>query len=45
VRNALKRRLWFEGKAPADEKAQHTPLACGHFEEAGNAAIEPQAAF
>jgi hypothetical protein len=37
--------LWFESKAPADEKAQPTLVAGEHFEEAGNAALGPQMRF
>jgi hypothetical protein len=35
-----KSQIRFEGKAKADEKAQHTCGVCEHFEEAFNTAIE-----
>jgi hypothetical protein len=35
----------FEGKAKADEKAQHTRGVCEHFEEAFNTAIERYMGF
>ncbi len=34
-----KPRIAFEGKARADDKAQHTGGVCEHFEEAHNTAI------
>ena len=35
-----KPQIAFEGKAKADEKAQHIWGVCEHFEEAFNTAIE-----
>jgi hypothetical protein len=39
-----KPQIRFEGKAQADEIAQHTEV-CAHIEEACNAAIGPQMGF